>query len=152
MNSKICSLLTVCLTATALLVPVEPAFSSKLLNHEIKGEKIQHWLCVREAQDYLRCQVTSHEEGKNIHDNKSLRLATATIPAPNSTQSKSMTKIQQSLIINTINANLLEGLLLFASGGGIGLILCWHSQRRYDRTAVLRRNIETLERIWRISK
>lgn len=150
MHSKLCRLLTVCLTATALLVPVEQAFGSKLLTHETKGEKIQHLLCVRKAENYLRCQVASYE-GKNINDNKSLRLATATRPAPNSTQPKSITKMQQSLIINTINANLLQGLLLIASGSGIGLLLCLHSQRRYDRVIVLRRNIETLERIWRIS-
>lgn len=151
MKSKICGLLTFYLTATALLVPVEQAFGSKLLKQETKGEKIQHWLCVREAQNYLRCQVTSHEESKNI-DDKSLRLATATKPAPNSAKSKSITEIQQSLIINTINANLLQGLLLIAFGSGIGLILCLHDQRRYDRVTILRRNVETLERIWRISK
>lgn len=119
-------ILTVCLASSALLVPVQKAFGVEAVN-QVKEEKIQHLVCVKETQNSWRCQVENSQHPKAIANSKS----TPTQVVSNFTWQS-------------------EVLLLLIGIGSISTGLFLYLQHRNNR-AVLRQNVEMLERSWRIS-
>lgn len=141
MNFKLYNLLTVCLATSALLAPVQKAFGAGLTEQR-NEEKIQHLVCVKDTQYSLQCQV-ENSQYEAIDSNKSM-------PAPVliSTQQSSVDPINQYENINSI-----EVLLLLVCVGSIssGLFLFLYIKHRNNQAAVLRRNIEVLEKLWMLS-
>ena len=118
--------IAVCLATSALLVPVQKAFGAKAV-HQVKEQKIQ-LVCVKEAQNYWQCQPKNSQHSKATANS----FSTLAKPASNST-------LQSEVFL----------LLLCIGSISTGLIL--NKQHRKNRANVLRRNVEMLERAWRIS-
>ena len=141
MNFNLYNLLTVCLATSALLAPVQKAFGAGLAAR-MNGEKIQHLVCVKDTQHSLQCQVENSQH-EAIKSNKSMPA-----PVAISTQQSSIAQINQYENINPI-----EVLLLLVCVGSIssGLFLFLYIKHCNNQAAVLRRNIEVLERLWMLS-
>ena len=139
MNFNLYNLLTVCLATSALLAPVQKAFGAGLAAR-MNGEKIQHLVCVKDTQHSLQCQVENSQH-EAIKSNKSMPA-----PVAISTQQSSIAQINQYENINPI-----EVLLLLVCVGSISSGLFLYIKYRNDRAAVLRRDIEVLERLWMLN-
>ena len=139
MNFNLYNLLTVCLATSALLAPVQKAFGAGLTEQR-NEEKIEHLVCVKDTQYSLQCQV-ENSQYEAIDSNKLM-------PAPVliSTQKSSVDPINQYENINPI-----EVLLLLVCVGSISSGLFLYIKYRNDRAAVLRRDIEVLERLWMLN-
>lgn len=141
MNFKLYNLLTVCLATLALLAPVQKAFGAGLTKRT-NEEKIQHLVCVKDTQHSLESQVENNQH-EAIESNKSMPTSVAI-----STQQSSIAQINQDENINPI-----EVLLLLVCVGCIssGLFLFLYIKHCNNQAAVLRRNVEVLERLWMLS-
>lgn len=141
MNFK-SSILTICLTASALLAP------QKALGLEHQSHKEVHLLCVREAKDSLNCTVESKEHNLGVQKTKqtenSTSLTTA-MPALN-TNRESVVLHHQYSSIQVYEVAMLVVL--------VNILILWlylYTKHRKTRVAVMRQNIEALERLWKIS-
>jgi hypothetical protein len=141
MNFKLYNLLTVCLATSALLVPVQKAFGAGLTKRT-NEEKIQHLVCVKETQYSWQCQVENSQH-EAIESNKSMPAAVAIF-----TQQNSVAQINQYENINPIEVLLLLVCVGSISSGGFLFLYIKHCN---NQAAVLRRNIEVLERLWMLS-
>lgn len=141
MNFNLYNLLTVCLATSALLAPVQKAFGDEL-RERVNEEKIQHLVCVKDTQYSLQCQV-ANSQYQAIKSNKSMPSPVAIF-----TQQSLVAQINQYENISTI-----EVLLLLVCVGSIssGLFLFLYIKHCNNQAAVLRRNIEVLERLWMLN-
>ena len=139
MNFKY-NLLTVCLATSALLAPVQKALGVGLTSR-MNEKNTQHFVCVEARQNSWQCQVENSQQEAI----KSSKLMPTLVQ--NYTQQSSIAQIQYE------NINPIEVLLLLVCVGSIssGLFLFLYTKHRNNQTAVLRRNIEVLERLWMLN-
>ncbi len=143
MNLK-CITLTLCLTASAQL-EAQKAFG---LDHQ--SHKEVHLLCVREAKDHLNCKVESKDhkylgvqKAKGIESSKS--SLSAAMPALNTNGELVALHNQYS------HTHTYEVLIMVVLLSSLSLWLLLYTKHRKNRLAVMRQNIEALERLWKIS-
>ena len=135
MNFKY-NLLTVCLATSALLAPVQKALGVGLTSR-MNEKNTQHFVCVEARQNSWHCQVENSQQ-EAIKSSKLIQ---------NYTQQSSIAQIQYE------NINPIEVLLLLVCVGSIssGLFLFLYIKHCNNQAAVLRRNIEVLDRLWMLS-
>lgn len=130
-----------------ILTASAPLASQKAFGLEHQSHKQVHLLCVREAKDNLKCKVESNEhkgiqKAKGIESSKS-SLTTA-MPALNTNGAAAQhnqyghTQTHEVLLVVILVMTLSFWLLLY-------------TKQRKKRLAVMRQNIEALERLWKIS-
>lgn len=146
------NILIICLTASALLAPSQKAFGYKV-EHQTNNEEIQHLVCVRQAHDYLHCKIENSKEYNQVSIQKTkaiesskLSYTTGALPASNYTTHSSVAQLNQDWKVNSKEVLIL---LILLSTFSFWLFL--YIKNRNGRDVVLRKNIEALERLWRIS-
>lgn len=120
-------IITVCLATSALIVPVQKAFGAGAV-HQVKEEKLQRLVCVKETQNSWKCQSENSQHPKAIANSKS----TPTQIVSNFTRQS-------------------EVFLLLVCIGSISTGLFLYIQHCKNSATVLRQNVEALERSWKIS-
>lgn len=141
MNFK-CSFLTICLTAFALLTP------QKTFGLEQQSHKQVHYLCIREAKDSLKCVENKEHKYLGVDKAKEIESSTALTTAMSALKTNGSIDIHnQYNHIYTYEVLLL--IVVFVSSLSLWLFL--YIKQRKNRVAVMRQNIETLERLWKIS-
>lgn len=142
MNLK-SSILTICLTASALLAP------QKAFGLEHQSHKEVHLLCVREAKARLNCTVESKEHKdlgvQKTKETESSTSFTTAMPALNTNRESVDLHNQYSSI------DIYEVAILVVLVNSFILWLFLYTKHRKNRVAVMRQNIEALERLWKIS-
>ncbi len=139
-------LLTVCIAVSGgLLIPSQAAFSHSV-ERQLNLEQAQHLVCRKEGQHFL-CNVENREERnrelanqdavKRIQSSEKLKSSTVNVVP------QLLTSDQQRGIVN-----ILLGLgFLIPCGALLGIFL--YDKYCAYRSAVLREQIELLERLWK---
>lgn len=139
MNFK-SNILTICLTAFALLAP-QKAFG---LDHQIQKEV--HYLCVREAKDSFKC-VENQEDNLDVQKNKKTESSTSLTDAKPALNTNGAIDIHNQYS----HTHIYEVLIIVVFVSSLSLWLFLYISHRKNRVAVMRQNIEALEKLWKIS-
>lgn len=126
-----------------ILTASAPLTSPKAFGLEHQSHKEVHLFCVRETKDNLKCKEHKGiQKAKGIESSKS-SLTTAT-PALNTNGAVA----QHNQYIHTHSHEVLL-VVIFVTTLSFWLLL--YTKQRKKRLAIMRQNIEALERLWKIS-
>lgn len=137
------SLLIICLAASELITPAQKALGQNT-QHQINAE-VQHLECVKEAQ-YLKCEVNdtgARQVSTQTQNSESLNFV---VKQDDASQHNLITQVNQYWSTNSLVGTLF---IIFVCGASLSLFL--YKKHHNHRAAVLRQNIEMLERLWRIN-
>jgi hypothetical protein len=169
-KSKLFNLLTVCLATSGLLAPAQAAVGN-CVKEQISLEQAQHLVCVKEGEHFL-CDVENSSDRDSLRDSgTSSRWATHRFEAANASQESApnqeavkeaeATKSLKSSTVPVVGqlltpaqqgsiANILIGFAYFVPCGlGLGIFL--YDKYCAYRAAVIKEQIEILERLWKQS-
>ena len=138
-KSQVLTLLTLCLGTSALLAPAQAAFGAT--TEQIKSEESEHWVCVKEGNRLL-CDLEANATEQSRFGalaNNSLKSSTANVLP------QLLTSSQQDFLAN----NFLW--LSYLLPGGLALGLFMYDKYSGYRLAVLKEQINTLEKLWKQS-
>lgn len=151
---KLFNLLTLCLATSGLLAPSRAAFAYSV-QQQMNADKVQHLVCVKEEQR-LVCEVDRSRESKAPQDaatdseSTSDQEAVKSNEAAEFVQSSGVTGTQQLLTPDQQGAiaNILLGFIYLVLPSGLCLGIFLYNRYSTYRTAMLHKQVETLERLW----
>ncbi len=147
MKFKLCNLTLVCLATLGGLASSQAAFA-QAVEQQINPEQTEHLICVKEGQ-HLLCDIQKNEEREQQSAHRgAVKEAKAAVPLKTSTDNvvpQLLSPAQQRLM-----ANILLGIgYLLPCGVCLGIFL--YDKYRTYRCALLKQQIEILERMWQQS-
>ncbi len=154
MKTKLFNLITVFLATSGWVVPAQAAIVGHTLERHTDVEEAQHLICVKEAQHFL-CDFESGREAQKAHplgyhqgtSNKGDVESAKAIQNHNSSHTTVVPPLLSPAQQKSV-ADLLLGFIYFVLPGGLVLGIFLYDKYCVYRAAVIKKQIESLERLW----